>query len=74
VARYTVVGTKAMLTAGSGYEYSKDIHLSVTREGKTDGRMYSKRESPNPTARKASSMSNRSRGVPGMHIRQGGDD
>jgi glucose-fructose oxidoreductase len=40
IARYDVVGTKGMLTAEPGYEYAKDIHLSITVDGKTSDRVF----------------------------------
>ncbi|MEI9976784.1 MAG: Gfo/Idh/MocA family oxidoreductase [Ignavibacteriota bacterium] len=44
VARYSVVGTKGMLTAEPGYEYSSDIRLAIIRDGKTEEKVYPKRD------------------------------
>jgi len=44
VARYSVIGTKGMLTANSGYEYSTDIQMAVKIEGRTSERVFLKRD------------------------------
>ena len=44
VARYAVVGTKGMLSADPGYDYSADLHLQVTTDGKTRQQVYPKRD------------------------------
>jgi predicted dehydrogenase len=43
-ARYSVIGTKGMLTANSGYEYSKDIQMTVEIDGRTSDRVFLKRD------------------------------
>lgn len=44
VAHYTVVGTKGLLTANSGYEYSKEIWMTVDIDGKTSDRVFPKHD------------------------------
>ncbi len=44
VSRYSVIGTKGVLNATSAYEYSKDIHLTVTRDGATTDRTFLERD------------------------------
>lgn len=44
IARYSVIGTKGMLTANSGYEYSKEIQMSVEIDGKKSERVFLKRD------------------------------
>jgi predicted dehydrogenase len=44
IARYSVIGTKGMLTANAGYEYSKEIRLTVEIDGKTTHRVLPRRD------------------------------
>jgi glucose-fructose oxidoreductase len=44
VARYSVIGTKGMLTANSGYEYSKEIQMTVEIDGHKSDRVFLKRD------------------------------
>jgi glucose-fructose oxidoreductase len=44
VATYSVIGTKGMLTANAGYEYSKDIELNVKIDGNASDRVFLKRD------------------------------
>ena len=40
VGRYTVIGTKGMLTLDPSYEYAADIRLRVTTDGNTNERIF----------------------------------
>ncbi len=44
VALYSVTGSKGVLTAKSGYEYSKEIQLTVEVDGKVSDRTFLKRD------------------------------
>jgi glucose-fructose oxidoreductase len=44
VGRYQVIGTKGMLTLDPAYEYASDKHLRVTIDGKSDERLFSRRD------------------------------
>jgi glucose-fructose oxidoreductase len=44
IARYSIIGTKGMLTSNSAYEYSKEIWLTVESGGKTSLRVFPKRD------------------------------
>ena len=44
IATYSVIGTKGKLTANAAYEYSMNIQMTVTSEGKTTERVFRKRD------------------------------
>ena len=44
VSRYTLVGTKGVLTADPAYEYSEGLNLQITIEEKTSKRHFPKRD------------------------------
>jgi glucose-fructose oxidoreductase len=44
IARYSVIGTKGTLTANAGYEYSKEIQLTVEIGGQKSERVFLKRD------------------------------
>jgi len=44
VARYSVIGTKGMLTGKDAYEYSKEIQLTVAIDGRTSERTFLRRD------------------------------
>ena len=44
VARYSVAGTKGLLSADPAYEYAADIRLSVSIDGKSEDRLFPKRD------------------------------
>lgn len=44
VGRYSIVGSKGILTADPAYEYSSDIRLTIDRNGKNEQKVYPKRD------------------------------
>ena len=44
IARYSVIGTEGIISAEPGYEYSSDIRLTIARGGKTEQKVFPKRD------------------------------
>jgi glucose-fructose oxidoreductase len=44
IGRYTLVGTKGVLTADPGYEYAEGLQLQIRRGSKTEKKQYPKRD------------------------------